>query len=492
MAVGPRSGRVFASGGQDGFINLYSISDDVPVYKLGPFNSAISCCCFDHSEEYLAFGTVSGTVSIMDLDAGKTVASWSISQVNFTCLEFHPQIPDVVVAGDSSGRVYVFGSSHRFPMQRTPAHRGKVNAVTVCPQGDLLATCGADRCIRIIHLPTGELRATIKPSCLEMLSICFHPIHRVLAGCSRDRRVHLFDVDTCCEIADGLMIGSEPPERVKFVHDGSVVACCSASVVSMFRTEAPEFADHMQISLPNMWDMQLFSTGVSVASSSGGSPTIVMARTKDFRLLKHEEEKKIRVSKSHKVIDGSNLSAPTSNNRVKRREGGGRMLIDLQPKKEVGQAAAVAVNEGLYKLFKNDRAAYLATLSKRLARMTHIKDMIKRKGFVAMATEVAKEGEGIEELMTVLANRPETIKIENAAAVIDALQFGFHVDAGQALNILKLVLEAVGESVETGSGEDAKRVIMALHGIAPVVSCAADQRVEGAQELLDRYNRLLM
>ena len=286
MAVGPRSGRVFASGGQDGFLNLYSITDDTPIYKLGPFNSTVSCCCFDHSEEYVAFGTAAGTISIVDLDAGKTVASWSIAQAYFTCVEFHPQIPDVVVAGDDSGRVYVLGASQRFPMQRTPAHRGRVNAVTVCPQGDMLATCGADKCIRLIHLPTGELRATIKPNCLEVLGLCFHPVHKILAGCSRDRKVHLFDVETCCEIADGLMIGSEPPERVKFVQDGSVVACCSASVVSMFRTEAPEYADHMQISLPNMWDMQLFSTGVSVASSSGGAPAVVMARTKDFRLLK--------------------------------------------------------------------------------------------------------------------------------------------------------------------------------------------------------------
>ena len=93
--------------------------------------------------------------------------------------------------------------------------------------------------------------------------------------------------------------------------------------------------------------------------------------------------------------------------------------------------------------------------------------------------------------MTVLENRPESIKVENAAPVIDALQFGFHVNTEQAVRVLKLVLNAVGDAVETASGEGVKHVIMTLHGIAPVVKFAADQGVEGAQALMDRYQTLL-
>jgi hypothetical protein len=485
MAIGPRSGRVFASAGDDGVLSLFSVTDGNPIYRFGPFSAALSCCTFDYSEDVLAFGTDNGLLSVLDLDAAKTLAEWRASSVAITCVDFHPHSPEVITAGDSVGHVYVFGTALRNPLQQYAAHRGSVSCVRICPQGNLLISAGSDRCLRLFDITTGEFQGTIQPPCLQLLSIAFHPTDQVLAVCSESRTVHFFDLDRRSETKGGLLIGSAPPQCVRFSGDGAVVAVCSTSTVSLFRTDSPDFADHLPISLTNAHDLQLYSTAVAVATSDGPIASVVLMKTDEFRLL--QKRRKSDRPIQPKVIDRSHLSGANcaGEERVKKPQPpAARVLAELQPN---GCLSPVQANDALYREFKFDRAQYVAILSQRQSKLAHLRDVIKKRGFQIAAMEVASGGEGIAEFLAILQLRPEAVHLDNAAVCIDALQFAFRSDLTAVV-----VLAAVGPSISVVTGgEEAAQIMETIHGIAPVVGKAAERRVPGAQQLLDAWPRLL-
>jgi hypothetical protein len=336
--------------------------------------------------------------------------------------------------------------------------------------------------MRVFDISKGEFEGTIQSNCLQFLSVAFHPTEQVVAGCSESRTIHFFDLDRRCEVKGGLIIGQAAPQSIRFSSDGSVVSSCSTSTVSLFRSESPGFADHLQLSLTAVYDMQLFSTSVAIASADGPACSILLIKTDEFRLL---HKKKAAASGCQaKVIDGSNLPSVAEK---PARKVPSRVLVELQPKPQ-----AASANDALYRAFKTDRTQYVALLAQRHGRMVRLRDLIKKKGFALAATEVAANGENVVEFMTVVQMKPDTVRMDNAAVCIDALQFGFTADAAAAVVVLGVVLANIGQtlSVVTG-GEEAAQIMETIHGIAPVVGKAADRGVSGAKQLLDAWPRLL-
>jgi hypothetical protein len=431
------------------------------------------------------FGTDGGVLSLLDLDGSKTVASWRAGTVPLTCADFHPHSSEIVLAGDSVGHVYIFDITHRNPLQQFAAHRGSVSCVRICPQGNLLVSAGSDRYIRVFDTQTGEFEGTIQSSCLQFLAVAFHPTEQVLAGCSESRTVHFFDLERRCEIKGGLLIGAAPPQCIRFSQDGSVVAVASTTTVSLFRTDSPDFADHLPVSLSNGHDLQLYSTAVAIATSDGPVALVVLVKTDEFRLM----QKKKKPAIQPKVIDGGNLGVAVA--KPSKKPPAGRGLAELQPKGAAPQAQPLA-NDALYREFKFDRAQYVAILSQRQSRLAHMRDVIKKRGFLLMATEVASAGEGIAEFLALLQVKPEIVRLDNCAVCIDAMQWAFKSEPATAVVVLGQILANVGGSISVVTGgEEAAQIMETIHGIAPVVVKAADRGVPGAQQLLEAWPRLL-
>jgi hypothetical protein len=208
-------------------------------------------------------------------------------------------------------------------------------------------------------------------------------------------------------------------------------------------------------------------------------------------MKKEEQRKKVEAKVQNKVIDGSNLGS--------RRAAGKSWrapippgLVELQPKAVNPSPGPPLLNENLCRAFKNGRVRYTEVLRQRFERLTHIRDVIKKRGFAMAATEVAANGEGALELMSVLQAKPDAIRTDNAAVCIDALQFGFEKDPEMGVNVLGIILESVGGSISVVAGDEyADKIMETIHGIAPVVRNAAVRGVHGAQELLEQWNKLL-
>lgn len=492
MAIGPRSGRVFASGGEDCLLILWSVTEETPVLKFGPFAHPITCCQFDHSEDIIAFGTEGGSLSMIDLDVGKTTAAWTVNDVKFTCLDIHPQTPEFVAAGDSTGRVYLFNIQQRNPIQQFNAHpRGSVTSVRICPQGNLLASSGSDRIIRLYDIESGGLSASIKANCLSFLSIAFHPLEKCIAAISEDRSVRLFDIEQNVEVQNGYVLGTSPPQCIQFSQDGEVLASCSNNYVDLYRTSSLNYSDHLQLNLKAVHGLQLYSTGVAIAASEGPNALIVMARTEDFRLLKKTTEKKRTKSTTpmqNKLIDGSDL---LPRNKVSRRDKQiANYLAGLQPK-QPSTPAPPPNNENIYKAFMTDRAGYTAILTKRLDRFGRIKTIVKRKGIEAAAKDVVLSNDGSAELLTILLIRPETLQYEILISIIPVINIAFEIEPILASHVLTIILDTFGNQILTTRGdEDTQAIIAAMKEVGPSINAAAADGCEQAKNLVTNWRSL--
>ena len=493
MCVGPRSGRVYATAGEDCLLCLFSVTNENPVYKFGPFDSPVSCASFDHSEDFIAFGTSSGCVHVIDLDMRRTCASWNVGSSQISCIAFHPFNNEFLAVGDSAGRVFVLSSQERAPIQQFQAHRGSINCVVFSPDGTLLASAGQDRLIRVFQMISGECFSTIRASCPQFLSLDFHPVEMILAGCSDDRSVHLFsfDEDRVTELKGNFIIGNASPQCIKFSKDGKALSSCSSSVISVFRTFKPDFADHMQIGQKKIHDLQLYSTCIAVASSEGNVGTVIYAKTDDFRIFKKEtsklegkKDKKGKADFQKKVIDGSNLNAHKKNSKKNQPVHPQQIkgLSDLQPR---NPSLASAVNDAIYREFKSKRPEYISMLDTRKARFSSLYDKIQKNGSFATINEIASTGESAWEFVSILQIRPQTINFANAPKCIDIINHAYNEDPILATNVLGLALDIIGPSFQNNKGvDDQMELDEALKNITPSVVEAANSNIEEAKALL--------
>jgi WD40 repeat protein len=109
-------------------------------------------------------------------DAGSGVDSGKPVQA----LEGHPGVVsalswvpggEVVVSGDSSGRLRWWQVQRGECVRVQEAHQGTVQALKVSPDGSRLASCGDDGAIRLWDLENGEPLQTLRDRLYERLNI---------------------------------------------------------------------------------------------------------------------------------------------------------------------------------------------------------------------------------------------------------------------------------------------------------------------------------
>ncbi len=75
-------------------------------------------------------------------------------------------------------------------------HQGDVYHAEFSPDGELLATCGQDRTIRLWDVATGETRRVLTGHSHDVNSVTFAPDGQTLASASEDQTVKLWDAAT--------------------------------------------------------------------------------------------------------------------------------------------------------------------------------------------------------------------------------------------------------------------------------------------------------
>src|SRR5438309_1306105 len=81
-------------------------------------------------------------------------------------------------------------------VRKLKGHEGSVMAVSFSPDGKVLASCSRDKTIKLWDVATGELKQTLTEHTAGVYDVTFSPKGDLLASGSRDKTIKLWDAQS--------------------------------------------------------------------------------------------------------------------------------------------------------------------------------------------------------------------------------------------------------------------------------------------------------
>jgi len=168
-----------------------------------PRSAPVTVVAYDAKGRWLAAG-VGSDVRLWALPELKPLARLATPQLKITALAFHPRGSYLAVAASTPGqtgeiRLYFIppsGVPALKPDLVISAHPDQVLGLAFSPDGQILASCGYDRLVKLWKVPTGEALATLKDHSDAVYDVAFASHGGLLASVAADRTVKIWDVRT--------------------------------------------------------------------------------------------------------------------------------------------------------------------------------------------------------------------------------------------------------------------------------------------------------
>ena len=217
-------GRFLAAGNHDHAICLWDLS------------SRSACWTIDAAAGTFAISPDGSTLAaIIEHGAGDAVGFYATAtgallhtlpvKASFA-MSFSPDGSRLAVASQNS--VFLWDVATRSLLHELTAHRFGINAVIFSPDGQLIASAGNDRILRLWDADTGKVRFELNGHLAEVVSLAFSPDGRCLAAADKGGSVKLWHVATGRELID-LADDGIATEKVAFSPDGKRLAYLKAS-----------------------------------------------------------------------------------------------------------------------------------------------------------------------------------------------------------------------------------------------------------------------
>lgn len=189
LAVTPDS-KILASGALDG-IRLWDLLQQRPLATLVRFDNFIYSLAISPDGQTLISGDRRGIIKFWDLNSGRLIRTISSAHLNtITKIVFTPDGSNFISASRDR-TIKIWDTSTGSLVRTLIGHNNWVNAITISPNGQILASAGRDG-IKLWNLTTGELLNTLYGHNDWVSSIAFSPNGTMLASGGFDRRVNIW------------------------------------------------------------------------------------------------------------------------------------------------------------------------------------------------------------------------------------------------------------------------------------------------------------
>jgi WD40 repeat protein len=197
------AGSTIASGGADGKVMVWDLPGGKPIRVLDA-GGPIRALALSPDGKSLAC-TEGAAVQLWAVDPGSRTAKvdggdWLLA------VAFSPDGKSVA-GGGYDGHITIwdtasgkkrseFAASAPLPKGQTTAAPAVISAITLSPDGKLVAVGGSDGAIHLLQTDDGKLLRSLAGHTATVTGLAFHPGGELLASCSKDRTVRLWNPAT--------------------------------------------------------------------------------------------------------------------------------------------------------------------------------------------------------------------------------------------------------------------------------------------------------
>lgn len=275
LALGPKSGRVMVTGGEDKKVNLWAVGKQNCIISLSGHTSPVDSVKFNSSEELVVAGSQSGTMKIYDLEPAKIVRTLTGHRNSIRCMDFHPY-GEFVASGSTDTNVKLWDVRRKGCIYTYKGHSDQVNMIKFSPDGKWLVTASEDTTIKLWDLTMGKLFQEFKNHTGGVTGIEFHPNEFLLASGSSDRTVQFWDLETF-QLVSSTSPGASAVRSISFHPDGSYLFCSSQDMLHAFGWEPIRCFDTFSMGWGKVADTVIASTQLIGASFNATNVSVYVA-----------------------------------------------------------------------------------------------------------------------------------------------------------------------------------------------------------------------
>lgn len=398
MCLGQRS--VFATGGEDLMLTLWSVGKQTPPAVLGPLQSPATACVFSVTENEICYGNRGGTVQLFDLVNSKPIINWTAHPSAVNCITYNPteKSSKTFLSCGNDGSIRLLSTSSRKPVQIIKAHEGPVNCVCYSPDGKYAASSGVDGKVKIFDLNTYS-QVTSFSHTDSISSVRFHPTLPLLISGGKDRMTHLYDTQKHEVIETDFPYHSSKIVTAKFFSDSNMAISASDDSISLLSIVDPiSQVVRVPIQCSHVHDVALINNNV-----------LILSCERNYAIV-------TRVKFDPSLFQDSKSSEPRQPKNASR--GSPNSIISTDS----------SLNSmDVYKMFKKERQSYLMQLSERKNRIGRLSEAVSMKGLTGLLEDAQSNlSHNLEmgcDILSLLSQLPDDkkkdLKFEHASPILD-------------------------------------------------------------------------
>ena len=556
ISIGQRTGQVFGTGGKDRYLHLWNIGNNNPRASFGPFQSVIQAITFNIEEDKILSGNRSGAVLLFDLNESRCASNWTAHHSGVKGMCFYPQNPKMVVTCGADGAIKILSTQQRTPVQSYNAHDGSANYIACSADGRLIATAGDDMTVRLFDITAQRQLVKFEGHCDKVTCVQFHPEEKIIISCSADRSIKFWDYEKEKEINVNFPLDSSPVNMVRFVQGENVAISASSDYIKIVGWKPPEFFDHFTLGLDVVHDFSIADQMLTIASSCNEKALIHrmrLSQLKPFSLRpqqtvqfaseqsnkqKNHTQRLLDISTMPQLKPGStnsniskkltkkskelsSVSSNGSNSYNEKNDSSSNASVSSSGRstkasnkrgKNIQHAYEPPLTEEqrIFRDFRKSRGSFMSSMNEKFSRLIKIKEMLSELGLTKTLETVAENGDLGLELLAILRNKPEVVKLKHSASMMEICVKIFDKDYDIAISIAELMLQAYGKLVNAtwqtasnGVGMDvaleerkrkSEKFVESFRALAPklrTVTFGKSNASQTASELLEEWKVFL-
>lgn len=458
VSLGTKTGMVYATGGEDRILNLWVTQNKKPRLSFGPFQSSISVCRFNDTEDKILCGNNGGTVLMIDLNNSRTDATWAAhrSTVNDVC--FHTQNNNMVLTCGYDGKLNILSKQQRHPSQCYTLHKGSATSVDITSDGRYAATCGVDKTVRIYDLVASKELCKFTSHSEAVNCVKFHPFEPILASCSEDRSIHFYDLYKMKELQTSFPLDTDSISLIRYAPMDQCMLTLSKSYSKIIGWSPPTFYEQISTGIDVPQDLAIIDGNILFASSSGNLAIIHKLKCsgmKPFikRKRVYSDSDALKKEGSAKILDEQHIPATKGSSRSESAEqsidryssrGESNVSKERIPAPNSVSTSGTSV---LYAEFRKERANFMTSMNERFSKLTRINEELDQMSLIELLNGCAENGKYAAELLTVMQMKPEVLSLQHAASIMQISTLILKSNTELAVTTIESMLQSFGKLI---------------------------------------------